>query len=81
MRIIEERTNEKIIFRLIDDNILFTECFPKTEMTLDDGKESTRISAEMVKHQPRPLLCDLTNVTKMSKECRNHFAGPELAIA
>jgi hypothetical protein len=48
-------------------------------MTLEDGKESTRISAEMVNHTPRPLLCDLTNVVKMTQDCRRHFAGPEHA--
>jgi hypothetical protein len=44
-------------------------------MNLEDGLESTRISAEIVSNQPRPLLCDLTNVVKMSQECRKHFAG------
>jgi hypothetical protein len=79
MKFIEERSNDKIIFKLSEDNILFTSCFPNTEMTLEDGKESTRISAEMVKFEPRPLHCDLTNVVKMSKECRRHFAGAEHA--
>jgi hypothetical protein len=79
MKYIEERANEKIIFRLSEDNILYTSCVPKTEMTLEDGIESTRISAEMVKNTPRPLLCDLTNVVKMSKECRSHFAGTDHA--
>lgn len=79
MKYIEERANEKIIFRLSEDNILYTSCVPKTEMTLEDGIESTHISAEMVKNTPRPLLCDLTNVVKMSKECRSHFAGADHA--
>lgn len=74
-----ERRNDKIIWILGPDNILRTECFPNTVMTLDDGKESTRVSAEMVNYQPLPLLCDLTNVVKMSQECRQHFAGPEHA--
>lgn len=73
------RENEKIKFTLREDNILQTECFPNTEMTLEDGKESTRISAEMVNNQPLPLLCDLTNVVKMSQDCRKHFAGKEHA--
>jgi hypothetical protein len=77
IRFTEERANTKIRFRLSEENILYTDCFPNTEMTLEDGIESTRISAEMVKNTPRPLLCDLTNVVKMSKECRSHFAGPE----
>jgi hypothetical protein len=71
-----ERENDKIIFTLRPDNILYTDCFPNTIMTLEDGKESTRISAEMVNYQPLPLLCDLTNVVKMTQECRKHFAGP-----
>lgn len=48
-------------------------------MTLEDGEESTKISAEMVNYQPLPLLCDLTNVVKMTQECRRHFAGEEHA--
>jgi hypothetical protein len=74
-----ERTNGKIRFVLSEENILFTECFPNTIMTLEDGKESTRISAEMVGDMPLPLLCDLTNVVKMTQDCRRHFAGPEHA--
>jgi len=73
------RENDKIKFKLRDDNILQTDCFPNTIMTLEDGKESTRISAEMVDYTPLPLLCDLTNVVKMTQECRQHFAGPEHA--
>ena len=74
-----QRETEKIKFTLSQDNILYTECVPNTVMTLEDGKESTRVSAEMVNYQPLPLLCDLTNVVKMSHECRKHFAGPEHA--
>jgi len=73
------RETKKIKFTLSPDNILYTECVPNTVMTLEDGKESTRISAEMVNYQPLPLLCDLTNVVKMSHECRKHFAGEEHA--
>jgi hypothetical protein len=73
------RENGKIKFTLREDGILQTECFPNTVMTLDDARESTRISGEMVNHQPLPLLCDLTNVVKMSQECRKHFSGPEHA--
>lgn len=72
------RENNKIKFTL-EDGILYTDCFPKTIMTLEDGKESTRISAEMVNYKPLPLLCDLTNVISMSQECRKHFSGPEHA--
>lgn len=73
------KETEKIRFTLRPDNILHTDCFPNTIMTLEDGKESTRISAEMVNNEPLPLLCDLTNVVKMSQDCRNHFAGEEHA--
>lgn len=73
------KETEKIRFILRPDNILHTDCFPNTIMTLEDGKESTRISAEMVNNEPLPLLCDLTNVVKMSQDCRNHFAGEEHA--
>jgi len=73
------RETDKIKFSINEDNILRTECFPDTVMTLEDGRESTRISAEMVNYQPLPLLCDLTNVVKMSRECRKHFSGEEHA--
>ena len=73
------RETNKIKFTIGEDNILRTECFPNTIMTLEDGKESTRISAEMVNYQALPLLCDLTNVVKMSQECRKHFSGAEHA--
>ena len=74
-----QRRNDKIIFVLDDDNILHTDCVPNTQMTLEDGRESTRISAEMVNFTPLPLLCDLTNVVKITQECRKHFAGPDHA--
>lgn len=73
------RETKKIKFRYGPDDILYTECVPNTIMTLEDGKESTRISAEMINYVPRPLLCDLTNVVKMTQDCRKHFAGPEHA--
>jgi hypothetical protein len=74
----EERENEKIKFKL-DNGILFTSCLPMTTMDLEGGLESTRISLEMVRGKPLPLLCDLSNVGKMTIECRNHFAGEEHA--
>jgi hypothetical protein len=73
------RETKKIRFKIGPDNILHTDCFPNTVMTLEDGKESTQISAELVNYQPRPLLCDLTNVVKMTQECRRHFASAEHA--
>ena len=73
------RENDKIKFTLRDDNILHTECFPNTIMTLNDGKESTRISGEIINYEAIPLLCDLSNVVKISQDCRKHFAGPEHA--
>lgn len=73
------KETKKIKFQLDEDKILHTDCVPGTVMTLEDGLESTRISAEMVNFEPRPLLCDLTNVVKMTQECRQHFAGPEHA--
>ena len=73
------KETKKTRFRIGPDNILYTECFPNTVMTLEDGKDATRISAELVNFQPRPLLCDLTNVVKMTQECRRHFASVEHA--
>lgn len=45
---IDYRQTRKIRFTLRSDNILVTECVANTTMTLEDGRESTRISAEMV---------------------------------
>jgi len=73
------RENDKVKFTVRPDNIMHTECFPNTVMTLEDGIESTAISAEMQNYKPLPLLCDLSNVVKMTQDCRAHFAGPEHA--
>lgn len=74
-----ESATGKIKFRLESDGILYIECLPETVMSLDDARESTRLGAELVQGDPKPLLCDLTNVVKMSQECRQHFAGAEHA--
>jgi len=74
-----KRETEQIKFTISHDNILHIECVPNTIMDLDKGKLSTQIGGEMVKNKPLPMLCDLTNVVKMTKECRSHFAGPEHA--
>lgn len=74
------RDTEKIKFTLRPDDIMQIECTPNSMLTLEDGKLSTRVVGEMVQHNPRPLLCDLTNVIKMSQDCRRHFAGPEHAV-
>ncbi len=74
-----ERKTEKIKFKITIDQIICVECVPNTIMTLDEGIQSTRIIGEMLNFKPLPMLCDLTNVVKMTKECRQHFAGPEHA--
>ena len=73
------RETEKIKFTLEPDNIMRIECAPNTIMTIEEGKISTRIVGEMVNFSPLPLLCDLTNVVKMTQDCRQHFAGSEHA--
>ena len=70
---------EKIKFSLRPDNIVSIECRPNSSMSLEDGKVSTKVVGNLVNGHPLPLLCDLTNVVKMSQECRKHFAGPEHA--
>jgi hypothetical protein len=70
---------EKIKFILRPDNIVQIECKPDTIMTIDEGKLSTKMVGEIVNGNPLPLLCDLTNVVRMTQECRRHFAGPEHA--
>ncbi|MBA4056263.1 MAG: STAS/SEC14 domain-containing protein [Marivirga sp.] len=73
------RETDKILFTLGADDILYIECQPNTKMTIKEAKESTLIGGELLNHTPHPLLCDLTNVTKMTHECRKHFAGSEHA--
>ncbi|GAA0893778.1 hypothetical protein GCM10009122_34570 [Fulvivirga kasyanovii] len=74
-----QRETDKIKFILNTDGILYIECLPNTVMTLEDGKLSTRLGAELVNGKPVPMLCDLTNVVKMTHDCRKHFSGPEHA--
>lgn len=73
------RQTDKINFTLGPDDILYIECKPNTVMTLQDARESTRLGGELVKSVPRPLLCDLSHVTRMTHDCRKHFAGREHA--
>jgi hypothetical protein len=73
------RETPKMKFKVTTDNIIYIECESNTTMTLDDGKSSTQIIGEMLNYRPLPMLCDLSNVVKMSRECRQHFAGPEHA--
>jgi hypothetical protein len=70
---------ERIKFSLREDNIIQIECVPNTTMTIDEGKLSTQKVGELTHAAPLPMLCDLTNVVKMTQECRQHFAGPEHA--
>lgn len=74
-----QKITDKAIFTIIPGDILHIECLPNSIMTLEDGKESTRVGGELVNWQPMPMLCDLTNVIKMTHECRQHFAGEEHA--
>ena len=67
---------DNIHFTLREDNILYIECLPNTIMTIDEGKLSTEIGLELNEGNPGPLFCDLTNVVKMTKECRKHFSSP-----
>lgn len=73
------RQTNRIKFTLRSDQIVHIECTPNTVMTLEEGLESTRIVREMVQDRPLPMLCDLTNVVRMTQECRQHFAGFEHA--
>jgi hypothetical protein len=74
-----KRETSKSIFTLLPDNIIQIECKPDTVMDLEDGRLSTKIVGELTNGQTLPMLCDLTNVIKMSRDCREHFAGAEHA--
>ena len=74
--IVSEKITEKIIFKLRGDGIFSTECKPNTIMTLEDGLFSTKTTHELQAGVPHPLLCDITNVIKITKDCREHFSGP-----
>ncbi len=73
---VTKKVTEKIIFSLRDDGIFCTECHPNTVMTLEDGLFSTKMTNELQGGVPHPLLCDLSNVVKITKDCREHFSGP-----
>ena len=79
VEILKHKVTEKIIFSLRKDGIFQTACPPNTIMTLEDGLFSTKITEEMLEGKAYPLLCDLSNVVKMSKDCREHFSGPDHA--
>ncbi len=70
---------DKIKFSIGQDGILCIDCLPNTIMTIEEGKASTQMGRELIDGKPRPLLCDLTNVVKMTRECRQYFAGSEHA--
>jgi hypothetical protein len=72
--------NDKIKFTFRPEDIVQIECLPNTIMTLELGQFSTKMIAEMIAGTPRPLLCDLTNVVKMTHDCRKHFAGEDHAV-
>lgn len=74
------KETDKMKFILRSDGIMQIDCTPGTEMTIDKGKQATVILEEMIEGNPRPLLCDLTNVKKMTRECRQHFASEEHAM-
>lgn len=74
-----QKQTEFMNFSLRSDGIVEIQCLPNTVMTIEQGKLSTKIVAEITESKPMPMLCDLTNVVKMSHECRQHFAGPEHA--
>lgn len=68
-----------IKFTLRPEGIVQIECEPNTIMTLELGRYSTLKIGELINGNPKPLLCDLTNVVKMSQDCRKYFAGKEHA--
>ena len=69
----------RIKFTLRPEDIVQIECEPNTIMTLELGKYSTLKIGELIHGNPKPLLCDLTNVVKMNQDCRRYFAGKEHA--
>ncbi len=74
------KETDKMKFILRRDGIMQIDCAPGTEMTMTEGRHATVILTEMIASHPRPLLCDLTNVMKMTRECRQHFASEEHAM-
>jgi len=74
-----ERETDNISFRITSENILHITCNPGTVMTIEEGKLSTKVGRELINNKPIPMLCDLTNVVNMTRECRAHFAGKEHA--
>lgn len=70
---------ENILFTLRPDGIVQIECRLNTTLGIEEAKLSTSLVRQLVGKEPRPLLCDLTNVVKMTQDCRKHFAGREHA--
>ena len=72
---------EKAEFRFIlrPDGILYTEGAKGLVMDLEMAQRCTDITNELQNYQAKPLMCDLTNINKMSKECRLWFSGDEHA--
>ena len=73
------RETEYIRFERRQDGVMLISCKPGTIMSIELGKLSTQVLGEMIDGEPKPLLCDLTNVVRMNQECRRHFAGSEHA--
>lgn len=76
-KIIKEKITEKVIFALREDGIFCTSCQPNTVMTIEEAVFSTKTTNELQEFKAHPLFCDLSNVVKMTKECREHFSGKE----
>lgn len=72
-----ERDEFRFILR--PDGILYTEGAKGLVMNLEMAQRCTEITNELQNFQAKPLMCDLTNIAKMSKECRLWFSGDEHA--
>ncbi|MDB5221287.1 MAG: hypothetical protein JWO86_9214 [Myxococcaceae bacterium] len=71
-------TNAQILW-LGDDGILRADYKPRAELELADAQEIIRRLTAVSGGIRRPILVDLTGLKSISRDARNHFAGPETA--
>jgi len=58
-----------------EKGILQTRSKPNSVMTIEEAQELTAAHTLINKGIPMLLLCDISNVIRMPKECRDYFSG------
>ncbi len=61
------------------DRIVRVKVLPNAVMTLADAIEGNAVTEELCGGEPRPRLCDYTEIRSQEADCRTYYAGPETA--